>query len=227
MPNTLTIFDLDDTLLNGDTMALWHRFLVQQKIVTNPDEFLTKDREFDALYRSGKMNIAEFLQFSLSPIADYSAEQVDALVQKFIDEQVIERLYPQAKQLVEDLVENHHHLLMISATVDFIVRPVAKLFGITDVLAINVARQQGVYTPQIIGTPSFREGKVIRLQQWLTTQSWQPDELRFYTDSINDLPLLEQVDEPYVVNPCEALREIANRRNWPILEWQTVTDSKQ
>lgn len=225
MPNSLTIFDLDDTLLNGDTMALWHQFLVDQNLIDNGEEFLDLDRQFDEQYRSGTMDINAFLAFSLTPLGKLSAEQVNQLVQQFIDEQIKCRLYPQAKRLIEDLKEHHHHLLVISATVDFIVRPVAKLFDISNVIAVNIARQQGAYTTSIIGTPSFGEGKVVRLQQWLTTQSWQPDVLRFYSDSINDLPLLEQVDEPYVVNPHGTLLSIAQKRSWPVIEWQQAKAS--
>ncbi|MFM2483051.1 HAD family hydrolase [Celerinatantimonas sp. YJH-8] len=218
--NSLTIFDLDDTLLNGDTMALWHRYIVKQQLVDHSDQFLAQDREYEAAYRNGTLDMQAYLNFSLEPLQSYAAEQVDQMVQEFIQQTITPLLYPQAFKLMAELRQKHHQLLVISATVDFIVRPVAKLFDIQDVLAINVARQHGRYTPQIIGTPSFREGKIIRLQQWLTQQSEQPEDLHFYSDSINDLPLLEQVDHPYVVNPCQPLADIANKRGWPVLEWQ-------
>ena len=222
MPNSLTIFDLDDTLLNGDTMVLWHHFLVEQRLIDDPDTFLAQDAEFDQLYRSGKLDMQKYLHFSLAPLQNLSAQEVDQLVSRFIDEKVKSRLYEQAKHLVAELREKHHHLLVISATVDFIVRPVAKLFGIQDVLAINVSRQQGCYTSNMIGTPSFQEGKVVRLHQWLTNQNWDPDILRFYSDSVNDLPLLEQVDEAHVVNPKGPLLDIAQRRKWPVHHWRRV-----
>lgn len=220
MPNSLTIFDLDDTLLNGDTMALWHQYLVDQHIVEDPEAFLAADQQFNLAYSNGSLDMQSYLNHSLAPLQQFSAEQVDTMVLQFINQRIVPLLYPQARDLMYELRKKHHQLLVISATVDFIVRPVAKLFEITDVLAINVARQHGRYTPQIIGTPSFQEGKIVRLQQWLTQQDEQPEHLRFYSDSINDLPLLEQVDEPYVVNPGPKLEEVAVRRNWPILRWQ-------
>ncbi|CAG8998597.1 MAG: putative phosphatase [Candidatus Celerinatantimonas neptuna] len=222
MPNSLTIFDLDDTLLNGDTMALWHQYLCDRQLIDDPITFLEQDNEFDKLYRAGQLDIQTYLHFSLEPLQHIDAATVDSMVQTFIEERVKPRLYSEADGLIHELQEHHHYLLVISATVDFIVRPVAQLLGIQNVLAVNVTRQHGCYTSQIIGTPSFRDGKIIRLQQWLTDQPWTPDELRFYTDSINDLPLLEQVDHPYVVNPAQTLLEIAQKRNWTILDWNTT-----
>ncbi|GGB15646.1 HAD family hydrolase [Agarivorans gilvus] len=213
----LHIFDLDETLINGDSGALWHRYLVEQGIVTEPD-FLAQDAAMMQQYALGELALERYIEFSLAPLQYYSQQQVDDWVTEFVDNTISPIIYPAGQALIQQL-QQQHQVIIISATVSFIVKQIAAKLSVKHYLGVDLVGQQGRYTPTIDGVASYQEGKVTRLQQWLQQQPISYSKLRFYSDSINDRPLLEHVDHAYVVNPCAKLRPLARKRQWPILSW--------
>ncbi|MEE1674236.1 HAD family hydrolase [Agarivorans aestuarii] len=214
----LHIFDLDETLIAGDSGVLWHQFLVKEGVVTQAG-FLEQDAAMMQQYALGELALEQYIAFSLKPIKHLNSEQVDRLVSHFVQQQVNSIVYPQGQTLISQLKQNHE-VLIISATVSFIVNQVAQLLGVKHYLGVDLHADQGKYTEQIQGVASFREGKVTRLKQWLSDQSKQYSSISFYSDSINDQPLLEYVDNAYTVNPCPRLKQLASERNWTQFSWQ-------
>lgn len=219
--NKLTIFDLDETLVSGDTSVKWRRFLQDKGIIKDPD-YSKKDDAMMREYAEGTLNLAQYIEFSMSPIADLKKAEVNKLVKQCVEERVLSSIYKEAKATIKTLLEKSpEDILIISATVAFIVKEVASHLGIKNSLGVNLEEDANFYKPIISGIPSFREHKVTRLKQWLDEQGKSDyyDKLTFYTDSINDLPLCEYSDEVYTVNPCKQLRPIAEQRGWQILNW--------
>lgn len=219
----LTVFDLDETLVHGDSSLAWRKFLQDQGIITDPD-FTRKDNEMMRQYAEGTLNIYEYLAFSLEPIANMPVSDVNQLVKTCITERVLPTAFVEGKALLKTLTaQQPDDILIISATVSFIVKPIAAALGVKHAIGIDmVTKNHGgydSYTTSVDGTPSFREGKVTRLQNWLTEHGRAYDHIAFYTDSINDLPLCEFADEVFTVNPCPQLRPIAEQRGWGILDW--------
>ncbi|WP_295895634.1 HAD family phosphatase [uncultured Vibrio sp.] len=218
MPQPLYVFDMDETLFAEDCSMLWNEFLVEQGVVTSED-FLAEDKRLMALYSAGKLNMEDYLSFAMSPLAALNKDEVDQLVEGCIDEKILPYLYPQAKTLLTELKNDSIDTIIISATVHFIVSAIAKRIGIETSMGIGLKIENDQYTSTIEGIPTYREGKVARLEEWLREQDKQYDAIHFYTDSINDLPLCERADHAYLVNPCPRLREISNRPNWQTLNW--------
>lgn len=218
----LTVFDLDETLVHGDTSVIWREYLQAIGVISDP-EYSRKDKVYMQQYAEGSLDLTDYLYFSLSPIADQSIEQVTEWLKDCVHQHVMASVYPEAKALIKQLTQGNEgeDVLIISATVSFIVEAVAAELGIKQALGVEVAIENNAYTHHVIGVPSFREGKVTRLKHWLAdnhkTQYY--DSIAFYTDSINDLPLCEFADEVFTVNPCDLLRPIAEQRGWTILPW--------
>ncbi|MEZ8822906.1 HAD family hydrolase [Vibrio amylolyticus] len=219
MLQPLYVFDMDETLFAEDCSMLWNEFLVEQGVVTS-NQFLEEDKRLMALYSAGELNMEDYLSFSMLPLISLHKSEVDQLIERCIDEKILPHLYPQAKALISQLKNANIDTIIISATVHFIVSAIAKRIGIDVSMGIGLAIEDGRYTSTIEGIPTYREGKVARLEQWLNEQDKQYDTIHFYTDSINDLPLCERADHAYLVNPCERLREVSNRPNWQVLEWR-------
>ncbi|WP_428776205.1 HAD family hydrolase [Vibrio sp.] len=218
MSKPLYIFDMDETLINADCASLWNQFLVDQGIVQDPD-FMRQDQHLMQLYAQGDMAMEEYLAFAMSPLAGIPCQQVANWVDQCVEHYILPRQFPQAKQLVNSLLAQQQELLVISASVSFLVHAVAARLGIEQALGIDLQVVDGCYTEQITGIPSYREGKVARLRQWLAEQNNRFDELHFYTDSINDLPLCLHADYAYLVNPCPQLAKYANQPGWQQLHW--------
>jgi HAD superfamily hydrolase (TIGR01490 family) len=213
---TLAIFDLDNTLLAGDSDYLWGRFLVQQGIV-DADEYERENERFYADYRAGNLDIYEFLRFSLHPLSLHSPQQLAQWRNQFLEEKIIPIITEQARELVEKHRQAGDIPLIITATNSFVTTPIAQHFGIRHLIATEPETLDGHYTGEIAGEPSFREGKVNRLNDWLETFEQSMEGSWFYSDSHNDLPLLEQVTHPVAVDPDQTLAEVARERDWPIL----------
>ncbi|MEJ2405815.1 MAG: HAD-IB family hydrolase [Candidatus Thiodiazotropha sp.] len=212
----LAIFDLDNTLLAGDSDYLWGRFLVEQGIV-DANEYERENERFYADYRAGNLDIYEFLRFSLHPLSLHSPQQLAQWRNQFLEEKIIPIITEQARELVEKHRQAGDTPLIITATNSFVTTPIAKHFGIRHLIATEPETLDGHYTGEIAGEPSFREGKVNRLNDWLETFEQSLEGSWFYSDSHNDLPLLEQVTHPVAVDPDQTLAEVARDRNWPIL----------
>lgn len=214
----LHIFDLDETLICGDSGALWHQYLVKQGLVSDPN-FLAQDKAMMQQYALGKLTLEHYIQFSMAPLTQYSQQQVDHWVSEFVEQHIEPLIYPAGQQLIHHLQNQQQQILIISATVSFIVKQIAAKLSIKHHIGVDLVTRQGRYTSTIDGIASYQQGKVIRLQQWLEQQQQNYSTLKFYSDSINDQPLLEHVDQAFVVNPCAKLRPLAQQRDWPILSW--------
>jgi HAD superfamily hydrolase (TIGR01490 family) len=219
MSQPLYIFDLDETLIGADSSMLWHQFLVEKGIVTDSN-FLAEDKRLMGLYAAGDLDMPEYLNFAMAPLAKLTKAQVDNLVDECVEQHIMPTVFPQAQQLLAQLKQDNITTVLISATVSFIVKKVAIKLGIEHAMGIDMQVEDGCYTANILGVASYRDGKVIRLQSWLAEQTEVYSDSYFYTDSINDLPLCLFSHYPHVVNPCPQLADHAQAQNWPQLIWK-------
>ncbi|NRF25339.1 HAD family hydrolase [Vibrio coralliilyticus] len=218
MTKPLYVFDLDETLIKADSAMIWNEFLVEKGIVDDAS-FLTEDQRLMALYSQGKLDMDDYLKFAMAPITHLSLGEVEKLVNECVDKWIAPKQFQQSIPLLEQLNKQGVDTLIISATVSFIVEAVAQHLGVEQSMGIELVTEDDRYTAKVSGVPSYREGKVTRLEQWLSARDETYSEIHFYTDSINDLPLCERADYAYLVNPCPRLKAIADRPNWTILHW--------
>ncbi|WP_404974261.1 HAD family hydrolase [Vibrio campbellii] len=218
MSKPLYVFDLDETLINADCAMIWNEFMVEKGIATTPN-FIEEDKRLMGLYAEGKMDMEDYLTFSMKPLENMPIEQVNALVEECVENHILAKQFLQAKTLIEQLSRDEIDMVIISASVTFLVEAVGQRIGIPNALGIDLVVADNRYSAEIDGIPSYREGKVTRLKQWLETQPDNYSEIHFYTDSVNDLPLCEYADYAYLVNPCLRLKEYADRPNWTVLSW--------
>lgn len=214
---TLAIYDLDETLLAGDSCTLFCEYLVEVGLAT--DEFIQRDAKMMARYKEQTLDLNDYIRFLVEPVLQLKTTDIDLLMPRFIDEYVVPNLYPDAIQMLMQHKQQGLRQVIISATSEFIVKAVAKHLDIDDVLAIQLQVCNQHYTGEVFGIPTFREGKVERLMSWMTEQQETLDGALFYSDSINDLPLLEKIEFPIVTNPDQPLMKIAIKRNWPVVHW--------
>ncbi len=212
----LAIFDLDNTLLGGDSDYLWGEFLVEQGYVDGA-RYQHANQRFYEQYLAGTMDINEFLSFQLQPLAAHPLETLLQWRAQYLKEKIDPILLPAAQQLIARHQKQHDTLLIITATNDFITAPIAQKLGIPHLIATEAEMKNGRYTGQVHGIPSYQQGKVYRLTQWLDTHQHTLDGSYFYTDSHNDLPLLEQVTHPVAVDPDPTLKQIAKDNGWKII----------
>lgn len=212
----LAIFDLDNTLLSGDSDYLWGVFLGEQGIVDR-DHYEQENERFYREYKEGGLDIMEFLAFSLRPLSQHPLSKLQHWREQFVGEKIRPLITPAAQALVEQHRQQGDTLMIITATNRFVTEPIAALFGIEHLIATDPELVDGRYTGQVAGEPSFQHGKVKRLQHWLTQFHQDLDGSYFYSDSHNDLPLLEQVDNPVAVDPDDTLRNHANDNSWPVI----------
>ncbi|MEO5702958.1 MAG: HAD family hydrolase [Gammaproteobacteria bacterium] len=213
---SLAIFDLDNTLLGGDSDYLWGQFLIEQGIVER-EYYERENQRFYDEYLAGTLDIYAFLAFQLRPLAAHDMATLYAWRRKFLREQIQPVILPKARELVQRHRAQGDELLIITATNSFITGPIAEEFGVSNLLASEPQIIDGRYSGRVEGVPCFREGKVTRLNAWLTGRAFEPHEMWFYSDSHNDLPLLEKVGHPVAVNPDETLQQHAQKRGWPII----------
>ncbi|HEV8076908.1 MAG TPA: HAD family hydrolase [Marinobacter sp.] len=213
---TLAIFDLDNTLLNGDSDHAWGVFLAAQGIVDASAHSKAND-QFYQDYLNGELDVFRYQRFVLEPLAQFSMDELHAMRERFMASHVQPMLQAQAAELLHQHRSQGHTLMIITATNHFITQPIADLLGIEHLIATNPEVVNGRFTGEVSGTPSFQGGKVTRLKQWLSENDETLDGAWFYSDSINDAPLLEQVANPVVVDPDSRLEAMARERNWPVM----------
>ncbi|HDZ49539.1 hypothetical protein LCGC14_0029880 [marine sediment metagenome] len=213
---SLAIFDLDNTLLSTDSDHAWGEFLLEQGAV-DPVAYREANERFMADYNAGTLDMAAFLEVALKPLADNPPEQLAAWHQQFMVSKIEPHILPKAEELLARHRTKGDTLLIITATNRFITAPIAERLGVDHLIAVNPEVADGRYTGRVSGIPSYREGKVTRLNQWLEQQDLSMDGAWFYSDSHNDLPLLEKVDHPVAVDPDDTLRKIAEERQWRIM----------
>ena len=216
----LALFDLDHTLLPLDSDYSWGQFTVEIGWRDAENHSRANDAFYEQ-YKAGTLDIHEYTRFSVAPLAEHGVEQSDAAHRRFMDEVILPAMRPQAIELVFRHQAAGDQVVIVTATNEFVTRPIAQAFGVPELIAIELERDSaGNPTGGIKGTPSFREGKVARVEQWLGARgrSWADvTHSSFYSDSINDLPLLEKVTEPVATNPDPRLSAIATERGWRIL----------
>ncbi|MDR5873775.1 HAD family hydrolase [Halomonas sp. CUBES01] len=213
---SLAIFDLDNTLISIDSDHAWGEFLLEQGAV-DPVAYREANDRFMADYQAGNLDMAEFLAVALKPLADNTPEQLAAWHQQFMASKIEPHILPKGEALLARHRTSGDTLLIITATNRFITAPIAERLGVDHLIAVEPERVDGRYTGRVQGVPSYREGKVTRLQQWLAEQELSMEGAWFYSDSHNDLPLLEQVDHPVAVDPDDTLRNVAEQRQWRIM----------
>jgi HAD superfamily hydrolase (TIGR01490 family) len=219
---SLAIFDLDNTLIGDDSDFLWGQFLVDQGIV-DKNYYEASNAKFYADYKQGTLDIVEFLNFSLKPLADHLAAQLYQWRQQFVEQIITPVLLPAAFELVDKHRARGDTLLVITATNRFVTEPIVKLYGIDNLLATTPEFINGRYTGKFIDVPCFQTGKVTLLEQWLKNSGELLDGSYFYSDSHNDLPLLAKVDHPVAVDPDEKLKLAAQTKGWPMISLRGAT----
>lgn len=213
---SLALFDMDNTLIAGDSDYEWGQWLVLKNKVDG-DYFRRVNEGFFDDYKSGVMDINAYLEFALAPLARMTKDELDALHSEFMDEVIASLWLPDAENLLAKHRQQGDVLVIISATNRFVIEPICKKFGVDEIIATEPEFRNGRYTGKVIGTPSYREGKVERLYDWLHEKGESLKGSYFYSDSINDLSLLSLVDNPIAVDPDAELTAAARQRNWPII----------
>ena len=216
----LAIFDLDNTLLSGDSDYLWGVYLADNGIVDRA-HYEAENARFFEDYKAGRLDIYEFLAFSLRPLADNQPADLERWRAEFLRKIIDPLIGAPARDLVERHRERGDTPMIITATNSFVTRPIAERFGIRHLIATEPHRENGRFTGRVAGEPSFREGKVTRLRQWLDGTGNDLEGSYFYSDSHNDLPLLELVDHPVAVDPDDQLKMVAEARRWPVISLHT------
>ncbi len=214
----LALFDLDYTLLAGDSDHAWGQFLVEAGMVDG-DDYRQKNDAFWARYKAGTLDIREYLQFALAPLAGRTLAEMQPLHDLYLRNKIA----PMVRQPAIDLVQRHRNDLcaIVTATNTFVTGPIAALFGIPHLIGCEVEVIDGRFTGEPLGVPSFREGKITRVTDWLRGMGKSIADFPqsfFYSDSMNDLPLLEMVNQPVAVNPDAVLRDLAVSRGWPVIQ---------
>jgi len=212
----LAIFDLDNTLLNGDSDYLWGQFLVQQGRV-DADVYSKENQRFYDEYVDGSLDIFEFLEFSLAPLKQIEMTELTQLHKQFMQASIRPAITTKSRELIKSHASKGDTLLIITATNLFITAPIAKELNIPNILATDPEIINNKYTGKVDGTPCFREGKVERLKVWLKNTGDNLADSYFYSDSHNDLPLLEMVKNPIAVDPDDTLRSHAEMKGWKII----------
>ena len=216
----LALFDLDHTLLPLDSDHTWGVFTTELGW-TDPHVFGQRNDEFYAHYQAGTLDIHDYVRFATRAARERGAVEAAQAQARYMDEVIRPRITPEALALVRSHQHAGDTVMIVTATNEFVTRPIAQAFGVSELIAVELERDaNGWITGEIKGTPSFREGKVARVAQWLDTRGlqWSDVEMSFYSDSMNDLPLLEKAHHPVATNPDARLRQLATERGWRILD---------
>ncbi len=215
----LALFDLDNTLLSGDSDYEWAQFLVERGVLERA-EYEARNQHFFRQYKEGRLDILEFLEFQLAPLARYPREKLDEWHGEFMRTKIEPMIRAKGMELVQRHLRDKHLCAIVTSTNAFITAPIAREFGVEHLLATELEVKDGRFTGKPSGTPCFREGKVTRLAEWLADQGRTLASFTaiwFYSDSQNDLPLLEHVTHPVAVDPDDVLRREAGKRGWQVI----------
>ncbi len=211
----IAIFDLDNTLIKGDSEILWAEYLVSRGILE--ENFLNEIARSYREYLAGVLDLEAALQSQLQALVSVPLDKLRALRKSFLQESIQPVVLSEGLELVRRHQDDGHTTLIITATNHFITQPIARIFGVSELIAVDLEIIDGCFTGRVLGTPSFQEGKVTRFKEWKRVNSIKAREVWFYTDSHNDLPLLCLVQHPVAVDPDDKLRKEAMERSWPII----------
>jgi HAD superfamily hydrolase (TIGR01490 family) len=220
----LALFDLDNTLLSGDSDFEWAQFLIEEGVLDR-ELFEAKNEAFYLQYKAGTLDIHEFLDFQLKPLSRHARRVLDGWHEEFMRRKV----RPMMGRAARDLVARHRAAgevcAIVTATNSFVTGPIAREFGVEHLIATEPEQKDGEFTGRVTGTPCFREGKIARLEEWMARHGWgwgSFDASCFYSDSLNDLPLLGKVKTPVAVDPDATLRAHAGRQGWHIITLREI-----
>ena len=216
MPN-LTIFDLDNTLLSGDSDRAWGQYIVEKKIVS--DKFLVESENFYNSYYDGNLDIHSFLDFCLKPLMENEWSNLIELREGFIENKIKPMILSKAVEAVE-LSKSNGPVVIATATNSFVTRPIADLFGIKNLIATEFIIRDNKFTGEVDGVPCFREGKVQKVEKWVKENGYNLLDATFYSDSFNDLPLLQKVKTAIVVDGDDKLIEKAKHNEWQCISFR-------
>ena len=216
MPN-LTIFDLDNTLLSGDSDRAWGQYIVEKQIVS--DTFLLESENFYSSYYDGNLDIHSFLDFCLKPLMENEWSDLIELRKGFIENKIKPMILNKAVEAVE-LSKSKGPVVIATATNSFVTRPIADLFGIKNLIATEFIVKDNKFTGEVDGVPCFREGKVQKVEEWIKENGYNLLDATFYSDSFNDLPLLEKVKTAIVVDGDDKLIEKAKHNEWQCISFR-------
>ena len=215
----LALFDLDNTLLSGDSDYEWGQFLVDRGVLAR-EEYEAQNAAFFEQYKAGTLDIHEYLGFALRPLAAHTAEDLARWHGEFMRARILPMITPRARALVRRHMDAGELCAVVTATNSFVTAPIARELGIPHLIATEPESVNGRFTGRVAGTPCFREGKIRRVDQWLAGIGRRLEDYAtssFYSDSHNDLPLLERVRRPVAVDPDDQLAAEAARRGWPVI----------
>ncbi len=215
----LALFDLDNTLLTSDSDFEWSQFLIEKQVLDRK-AYESRNLEFYEQYKAGTLDIHQFLDFQLQPLSRYSRIQLDNWHNEFMAKKIMPQIAPGAYKLINKHMLGGDLCIIITATNRFVTEPIAKTLGINNLIATEPDQENGEFNGQVLGIPCFREGKITKLEDWMDEhnltwlsflESW------FYSDSLNDIPLLNKVTNPVAVDPDSTLKKYAKKNNWPII----------
>jgi HAD superfamily hydrolase (TIGR01490 family) len=212
---TLAIFDLDNTLIAGDSDHAWGEYLVEKGIV-DAELYKHTNDQFLHDYQNGNLDIQAYLEFALKPLKAHPISKLHSWRQEFFEHKIKPIMLPKAFELIQSHRDRGDLLMIITATNRFVTEPIARAFAVDTLIATEPEIINQKYTGKVAGIPSFKEGKITRLHQWLEKQHHSIEGAYFYSDSHNDIPLLKLVDNPVAIDPDELLRITCEQHNWPI-----------
>ncbi len=216
----LAIFDLDNTLIAGDSDALWGEFMAANGLV-DTEVFREGNNRFYEQYKQGVMDIWEYLDFCLKPLTHFTLEELEIWHGQFMEQVIAPILLDKGFARIEQHRQQGDHIMIITATNHFVTKSIAEKFKVDTLLAIDLEISDNLYTGKVVGTPTYQQGKVIRLQEWLNEHPEHSMEgSYFYSDSQNDLPLLRKVDNPVAVDPDPELKRVAKEHDWQIVSFR-------
>ena len=216
--NELLIFDLDNTLLAGDSDRNWGIFLAEQEVVES--SYLDESEKFYDNYYDGSLDIDGFLSFCLKPLIENDMEYLLKLRQQFVEDKIKPIITQPGKEIINHAIENGKTVVIATATNDFVTRPIADLFNVQTLIATEFEIKNQQFTGKVIDAPCFREGKLNKVQKWVDDNNFDLSKASFYSDSFNDLPLLEKVKTPVIVDGDDKLVEIGKNRDWDCVSFR-------
>ena len=214
----LLIFDLDNTLLAGDSDRNWGIFLSEQKIVD--ESYLDESERFYNNYYEGSLDIDGFLSFCLKPLIANDMAKLLKLREQFIEEKIRPIVTKTGKELINQAHAEGKKVIIATATNDFVTRPIADIFDVSVLIATEFEIKDDAFTGRVVGAPCFRDGKLNKVTKWINDNNFDLSQASFYSDSFNDLPLLEKVKKPVIVDGDDKLREIGKNKNWECMSFR-------
>ena len=216
--NELLIFDLDNTLLAGDSDRNWGIFLSEQNIVDK--SYLEESEKFYNNYYEGSLDIDGFLSFCLKPLMSNDMTSLLKLREQFVEEKIKPIVTQVGKDTVDQALSDGQEVIIATATNDFVTRPIADIFDVSVLIATEFEIKDNAFTGRVVGTPCFRGGKLNKVSKWINDNNFDLSQASFYSDSFNDLPLLEKVKKPVIVDGDHKLREIGKNKNWECVSFR-------